>query len=354
MKIAFDARAWTRPPHSYARVLKLLVAAAGEMKWAFELWADKPLRQEYSAFGDYARTISGGKINSDASVVWSPGYESIPSGMPFVATIHDVNPLMPDGRPVLQRFFRSLKFRYRAGRTLRLAHAVATDSEYSLRQIRTVFGSGADKVRVVPYFVDPMFKPVDPVVAQKGIATINLKKGYVLFLGSLRRHKNWQGLMRAFAALPARLREEHPLVLAGPVHRDMGNVRNLAASLGIQDHIHVPGTLPDDVLPALYTCAAVFAFPSFLEGFGLPPLEAMACGTPVVASDCTSLPEVLGDAPLYVTPDNIQSISAALERSLSDGVLRKKLIDGGFRRVHGFTALRTGKAMQDLIAAINR
>ena len=352
MKIAFDARVWSKPPPSYARVLKLLVIAAGEMKWDFELWSNTPMRQEYSAFNRYARIIQGGTISSDASVLWSPSYESIPAGMPFVATIHDVNPFLPDGRSIFQRIFRGLKFRYRAGRTLRLASAVATDSEYSLRQIHSAFPNFADKVGVVPFFVDPMFKQMDSAAAQRDIAALNLKQGYILFVGSLRRHKNWQGLMHAFASLPSQLKEEHPLVLAGPVHRDMLNVRNLAVSLGIQKHIHVPGAVPDNLLAALYSCASVFAFPSFMEGFGLPPLEAMACGTPVVASDRTSIPEVLGDAPLYVQPDNIQSISSALERSLCDGALRRKLIDGGLLRAREFTAARTGKAMQELIASI--
>ena len=122
-------------------------------------------------------------------------------------------------------------------------------------------------------------------------------------------------------------------------HCQRGNRR-----LGAAGSLHVLGFVPDDDLPALLTAAEVFVFPSLYEGFGLPPLEAMACGTPVVASDSSSLPEVLGDAALLVPPGDVAALAGALARLLDDGALRARLRERGLARAASFTWERTARA----------
>jgi glycosyltransferase involved in cell wall biosynthesis len=123
------------------------------------------------------------------------------------------------------------------------------------------------------------------------------------------------------------------LVLAGPLDPRFPQGNALARRHGVEDRVTVLGEVPASDLPALYSAAAAFAFPSFEEGFGLPPLEAMACGTPVVCSAASALPEVVGDAALLVDPADASAIAVALRRVLDDASLRERLIESGLARV---------------------
>ena len=352
VNLAFDARPWEKPPHSLRRVVSLLVHTAETMGWEFELWNTGPLQPEFAAFAGRSRPWSEAPAATRAVALWSADFPRLTLPLPVVTTIHDVNPLLPDRRHALARAWRAFRFRRKAAGALAASRRVVTCSIDAQGRLAAEFPAQAAKLMVVPYFVEPALRRPDTSARDAVLAQLGLKPGYILFFASLRRHKNWDGLMRAYALLPEVLRREHPLVLAGSYRRVEQDVRRLAEELGIVEQLRLPGSIPEAGVPALYAGAFLFAFPSFMEGFGLPPLEAMACEVPVIASHRTSIPEVLGDAPLYCDPAQPETMAAALARAAQDAALRTRLIEAGLRRVTRFTPRNTGAAMQAVLAAL--
>ena len=352
MNIAFDARAWEKPPHSLRRVLSLLVHTAQTMGWEFELWNTGPLRPEFAAFATHSRPWNEARRTTRAAALWSPDFPKLKLPLPVVITIHDVNPLLSDRRHALARMWRAFRFRRKAEGALAASRRVVTSSEDARGRLASEFPAHAAKLAVVPYFVDPVLRRPDRAARDAALARIGLQPGYILFFASLRRHKNWDGLMRAYARLPEAIRYEHPLVLAGSFRRVETEVKALAAELGITPQLRLPGSIPEASVAALYAGAFLFVFPSFMEGFGLPPLEAMACEVPVIATDQTSVPEILGDAPLYINPYELDTITATLARAAQDAALRAHLVEAGLRRVKQFTAQNTGAAMLKVLASL--
>lgn len=354
MKVAFDARAWSRPPHSYRRVLSLLVEAAATAGWDVELWCDEAFQPEYARFEPRARRGAGAWRASQADVLWSPSLNAMAARQPTVLTIHDVNPLLPDGRAWWVRWWRTRGFHRKTRRALRRAWRMVTDSEDARLRAAAVFPRLASRFSVIPLYVDPNIRRPDTAERDRRLHSLGLDEGYVLFLASLRRHKNWDGLVRAYGRLPADLRHRHPLVLAGPIKRHRQRIEKLCERAGVRGNVRLTGAVAEEDLSALYAGAALFVFPSFLEGFGLPPLEAMSCGVPVVSSDRTSLPEVLGDAPVYVNPGDTDSIAQAMAAVLTDTPLRERLVAAGLRRAGAFGPGRTAEAMRRLLADLGR
>ncbi len=328
-RLAFDTR--VRPHTSFARVLALLQHAACEAGIAFEPW--------------------GGKKDS-SDVLWSPQM-ALPgvSGPRFVAMLYDVNPLLPDGRGALRRRWRAARFRREVRRCLDATWRIGTCSEDARRRIADAFPAAGERLRVVPLYAAAHFRAEDTDGDDaKHRAAFDLGERYLLYVGALRPHKNWQGLLRAFAFLPKALRHAHPLVLVGRAHRAGRELRRLLHDLHIGDEVQLIEQAPEAALPALYRGAAVFVFPSFAEGFGLPPLEAMACGAPVVASNRTSLPEVLGDAALLVDPGNTEAIADAISRVLTSQSVATDLRTRGLARAAEYNPARTATAMSVLLA----
>lgn len=325
MRLAFDAR--VRPRSSFARVLALLEGAARAVELHFEEWREGPCRSD---------------------VLWCLRQAELPppeaAGPRWLATVYDVNPLLPDGRPAWQRWRRARRFRRQVAAVLDRAWRTATVSDDARARIEAHFPAAGARTAVFPLYTEPRFQPDGPPGALA-------EPGYVLFLGALRRHKNWAGLLRAYALLPAGLRAAHPLLLAGRAHRAHRPLGRLVDRLQLGDQVRVLDEVPEAELPGLYRGAAVFAFPSLMEGFGLPPLEAMACGTPVVSSDRTSLPEVLGAAAALVDPLDAAALAAALERTLIDPAYADGLRRAGRERAASFDAARTGRAIRELLAA---
>ena len=353
MNIAFDARAWEKPPHSLRRVLSLLVHTAQTMGWGFELWNTGPLRPEFAAFATRLRPWEEAWRTTRAAALWSPDFPKLKLPLPVVTTIHDVNPLLPDRRRALTRAWRAFRFRQKAASAMEASRRVVTSSEDARGRLAAEFPTYAAKLAVVPYFVDPALRRPDAAARNAALGQLGLQPGYILFFASLRRHKNWDGLIRAYAQLPEALRREHPLVLAGSYRRVEREVRLLAAELDVAQQLRLPGSIPEESVAALYAGAFLFVFPSFMEGFGLPPLEAMAYEVPVIATNQTSVPEILGDAPLYINPYEMDTITAALARATQDAALRAHLVDAGLRRVAQFTPQNTGAAMLKVLASLS-
>lgn len=327
---ALDVSALARPYSSYARVVRLVREAADAVGLAVEPWEGGPCASR---------------------VLWEPE-PRVPAGAPerLLVTVHDVNPLLPDGRPAWKRWWRARRYRAEVERAMERAWRIVTPSHDARERIREAFPGLRRDVFVVPWFPDRAFRP-DPEPGDEAVlAGRSLEPGYLLFLAALRRHKNWQAAVRAYAALPEELRRRHALVLAGSVRRAGREPEALARRLGVADRVRVLGTVPDEHQPALYRGAGVFLFPSRMEGFGLPPLEAQACGVPVVSSRNTSLPEVLGEGATFVDPDDTGALAAATERLLADRGERARAREAALANAARFTPEATGRAIRMALA----
>jgi glycosyltransferase involved in cell wall biosynthesis len=239
-----------------------------------------------------------------------------------VVTVHDVTfRLMPWRYTRMRRWYMSLV----TALTARCADAIIVPSRSVASDLTRLFGVPAARINVVPEAAPPSMRVIgDPDLLSAARRRLALPERFILSLGTLEPGENRANLLRAFARLRAR-GLPHALVVTGQRGwRDDGGAM-LAARLGVTASVHFTGYVSDADLPLLYNLADAFVFPSWREGFGLPPLEAMACGVPVVASDRPAMPEVLGDAALYAAPDQPQAIADALERALTDRALRDEL-----------------------------
>jgi alpha-1,3-rhamnosyl/mannosyltransferase len=186
---------------------------------------------------------------------------------------------------------------------------------------------------------------VPPEIVLRVAAGYGLEGDYVLYVGNFRPHKNVAALLEAYAALPDALRARVPLALAGDPETGAAPLRAGVAARGLTQAVRFLGPVSDADLPALYSGATLFCFPSLAEGFGLPPLEAMACGAPVLCSDAAALPEVVGEGASLVNTRDPGALAAALESLLTDGSTRARLRDRGLIRAAAFTPDRFAAAV---------
>lgn len=259
-------------------------------------------------------------------------------GAKVVVTVHDVIPL---SFPGVSSRLDTLIHRYWLPRALSRVDAVSTISDCSARDITRYLRVPPTRLHVIRAGVGNRFHPV-PLEQAQGIVAerFGVRSRYALFVGALTERKNIRRAVEAFA-LVSRDMPDLQLVVAGPRAAWMQTpVAALAQSLEIDDLVVITGPVIEKDLPALYSAAAVFLFPSLYEGFGLPPLEALACGAPVVCSDRGALPESVGDAALTVDPYDVAGIAAAMRRLLTDDRLRAELRERGLRRAQELTYTR--------------
>lgn len=215
-----------------------------------------------------------------------------------------------------------------------------TGSEFSRREIAARYGVPDERIHVTPYAADASFAPIHPERARQAAAKYGVHGPYILFVGRIEPRKNIAGLVEAFSLLAASGAVRQTLVLAGMMD-DLFKSFHARTMARFDSRVHFTGRVEPEDLPALYAGADLFAYPSFAEGFGLPPLEAMACGTPVVTSRTTSIPEVTGDAALLVDPTDTAGLARAMRRLLDDGELRRTLSAAGLERSRTFSWERT-------------
>jgi glycosyltransferase involved in cell wall biosynthesis len=225
----------------------------------------------------------------------------------------------------------------RMARSLERADAVLAISERTRRDLVELMGADPRRVHVVYPAADGRFAPpADGEQAARVVARHGVRRPYVLYVGSLGPHKNVETLVRVFRRLRHTRRLEHQLVLCGGT-RWGRRVVEAASDLVAAGACVMPDFVPPEEVPCFYQRAEAFAFLSLYEGFGLPPLEAMACGAPVVSSDAGALPEVVGEAGLLVPPTDEEAIGDALHRVLTDPALRQELRSKGFRQAARFS-----------------
>ena len=263
-----------------------------------------------------------------------------------ILTVHDLAFLMrPDCADASLRAYLEEV----VPRSVRRADFIIADSENTRNDLVVLLGVKPSSVAVVPGGVEERFKPVTDA-AQIERARRQLGVGsdpFVLAIGVLEPRKNLNRLMDAFEQLKGRgkVARELRLVLAGGKGWLFDDIFEHHASSPVRDDILLPGFVPDELLPAIYSAAEVLAFPSLYEGFGLPVLEAMACGTPVVASRASCLPEVAEGAALLVDPNNVEGLAGALELALLDADLRTRLIAQGQQRARQYSWRRAAEAL---------
>jgi glycosyltransferase involved in cell wall biosynthesis len=274
----------------------------------------------------------------------------IRSPCPVVVTLHDASDwTMARG---LESFW-TVYMRILGIRAIRRAQAVVVPSRVVREDAARVCGVPPARVWVTPEGVSPRFRPVAPAARAPVLARHGIREPYVLYVGMLAPRKNLTRLVEAYARVSRQLsREAGCLVLAGP-EGPAAAIRALAERLSIPHRVLLPGWIRDEDLPAIYAGARCLAYPSLAEGFGLPILEAQACGTAVLTSDRSSMPEVAGDAALYVDPLSVDSIAEGLHRLLTDGVLVRELAARGLERARLFTWERTAEATEQVYRAVH-
>ncbi len=243
------------------------------------------------------------------------------------------------GKPCVEFLFRQIQ---------KKSAAVFVVSEYTKNDLLNYFpGIAPDRVTVTHEAASPLFQPLDePAQNEATRRRHGLKEPYVLFVGSLKEHKNIPTLIRAVQSVREEKKLDTELVIVG--RRDP---KNKALSEEIAKNapfVRYLGELPDEELVRLYNAAGVFVLPSFREGFGLPVLEAMACGTPVIVSDRTSLPEIAGDAGLIFRADRVDELAGLLYNVLTGDALRKSLVMKGFLRADQFSWKKTAEKTLDV------
>jgi len=289
-----------------------------------------------------------GVLRRDAiDVFLSPYYKRpLVTPCPAVITIHDLFFIGYPGRrrPVYDAVMTAAARLYARG-----AAAIIADSGHSRDAIVARLGIPAERIAVIPVGLGSEFRPTTPTPTQR--ERYNLGRAYVLYVGNFLPHKNLPRLLRAWAALPEPLRRGHRLVLAGAATAGRDELATQASALGLGQELVFAGRVEDRDLPALYGGASLLVLPSLEEGFGLPALEGMACGAPIVATRRGAVPEVVGDAGVLVDPEDERALAGALHRVLAGDLDRATLRRASLARAADFTAERTAGRVIDLLLA---
>jgi glycosyltransferase involved in cell wall biosynthesis len=269
----------------------------------------------------------------------------------FVITVHDLTFLYyPQFLSAESRRYYNEQIEWAVERA---AHVIA-DSETTRQDLIRLLAAPPEKITAIHLAADPSFRPLPAVEVEKGLRRHHLSPAYILFVGTLEPRKNLPGLLSAYRILLDRRETDAPLVFVGQRGWLIDDALAQIGELGLEDRVRFLDDVPDGDLPAIYNGAAVLAAPSFYEGFGLPALEAMACGTPVVVSARGSLPEIVADAGVQVDPDSPEAIAEGLALALHDHGLRARLQRAGLAQAARFsweeTARRTLAVYQQVMA----
>lgn len=278
---------------------------------------------------------------------WSPNFNFplfLSRKTKLVVTIHDINHLQPWFRNgSLSDKIKSYVAELYIGYALKRADIVITVSDFTRKQLILTYQMPDNKIQVIHLGVDhAKFNTLySTVQVEEAKHRYQLADNYLIYLGNIKPHKNLIKLVLAYSKLSKVLLDKYHLVIVGEFDRFAGRHKELFLLLDslpeqVQNNIKFTGFVEDKDLPILLKGADLMIFPSLYEGFGLPPLEAMACGCPVVASDSASIPEVCQDAAMYFDPHNEVSISDAISSILTDEDLRKSFIAKGLSHVQNF------------------
>jgi glycosyltransferase involved in cell wall biosynthesis len=279
---------------------------------------------------------------TDGGVYWKSNHALVASLM-GIAARH-----FPEVHPTHTRIGQY----WRMALSARAVDMILTISESSKKDLVEMFSIPPEKVKVTYLGVDPVFYPrsKEGEEATEIRKKYELPERYILFVGNLEPRKNITSLIKAFELIEART--EADLVIVGRKAWLYDAIFQTAANSKFCDRIHFTGYVDQTDLPWIYSLATVFVFPSLFEGFGIPNLESMACGTPVISSNISSVPEVVGDAGILVEPRNIEQIADAMLRVIDDTSLSHRLSLAGIARAKQFSWRRTAQETLDVYRSV--
>jgi glycosyltransferase involved in cell wall biosynthesis len=254
---------------------------------------------------------------------------------PVIITLHDVIPYrMPEtvGPTYLKIFLEQMP------EIIPQCDGIITVSEFSKEDIIKAFNFPKEKIFVTHLAPENIYKPISKDISKELIAKeYGIDGKFILYIGGFSPRKNILGLIEAFSILDRKYNQGFKLVIAGKKGISYEKYKNRAAMLGVEDKVLFPGFIELDHLPYLYNSSELFVYPSFYEGFGLPPVEAMACGLPVITSNTTSIPEIVKDSAILINPANVDELAEAMNRAVQDEKLRDELIVKGLIRASELT-----------------
>ena len=281
------------------------------------------------------RNFAAGLRRGDCAFYFEPNYVPFRTELPTVITIHDLSHLRhPETHPAAR--VRQLERELPAA--IDRASRILTPSEFTRREVIDVFGVNPERAIATPLGVEPCFVPRDPDETAEWLARLNLThRRYFLAVGTLEPRKNLLTTIEAHSRLPQRLRDAYPLVVAGIRGWLTGAISRRLNEATTRGEVRLLGHVADAQLPLLYSGAAMLCYLSLYEGFGLPPLEAMASGVPCAVSNRASLPEVVGDAGILLAPHDVDGLTAAMLRIVEDREFAADLEARGLERAKAFT-----------------
>lgn len=302
-----------------------------------------PLRERHR--GELVRSELVRFLKRNAIDVCHIPHAEVPARLPcsYVVTVHDcVNIIYPSDTQ--SSWLRALRFHYKR-RRLTQANQIIAVSEATKHDIERLYGIPESKITVIHNALDERLRTLTSSLNSKSVLErYQIHDPYLLYAGNIRSHKNLTRLIEAFAVAKADLKD-HPqfsrlklLIIGDEVAKHQALRRTVVISR-VQSEVRFLGFVSYEILKLFYQNAAAFIFPSLYEGFGLPPLEAMACGTPVLTSDRSSLPEVVGEAAIQVNPENVFEIARGIKQILGDDDLRRQLIRRGYEQITKFSWL---------------
>lgn len=291
-------------------------------------------------FREFRATVK--RLNPD--LVHVPNLFSVPRVLPcrYVMTVHDMLEHMSRARGQTG-FWRSWHFQM-TKRVLSGAERIFAVSNFTKNEIEKLFGISPERIEVIYNAIDERFLHGHASAADRELIAQRYQVNYpfLLYAGRISPHKNVVRMIEAFSALKTELEKDHvfpdlKLIIIGDDLSGSPDLRRTVVRSGVQNDVRFLGFVPIEVLRIFYDSAKIFVFPSLYEGFGLPPLEAMAHGTPVVTSNVSSLPEVVGDAAVLVNPENVFEIMRALHRVLLDHALRERMKERSYLQAGKFS-----------------
>ncbi len=275
-------------------------------------------------------------------VLHVPGYGApLVSCGTLVVTVHDlIGMIYPENLGLVSRFYWGTWLPLVVSR----ADKIIADSFNTKRDLVRLLSVSEEKIRVVHLAADPKFCPVRDTLALHQVKKrFNLHHPFVLYVGTVEPRKNLTRVMEAWARLRRTLKAPHQLVITGFQAWAYAQVRDLIGRLGISRDVVFTGYVRDEELPLLYNASDLFVFPSLYEGFGMPVLEAMACGVPVLTAGTSSIPEVAGDAAVMIDPADVDAMAGAMREILEDGARRQRLAQAGLAQAARFSWEKTAR-----------
>jgi len=250
-----------------------------------------------------------------------------------IATVHDlIGMIYPQNLGRLSRFYWSWWLPY----SFKKVDHIIASSQNTKQDLMRLIRYPESKISVIPLAADPRFKKMDQRQAQLNIQKYIGVKQYLLYVGTLEPRKNLKNLILAYAQLPAEIRERYALVLVGKAGWGTAALKQLIRERELETRIIFTGYISDEALVYFYNAATLFVYPSLYEGFGLPVLEALSCGAPVIASGVSSIPEITGDAAVLRDPSDISGWTSEIQNLLVNDTLRQQTAARGLIRAKTF------------------